>query len=341
MMVDWRIELAERSDACIARFVEANAGYTVDAVQPEYRGGTNHVTFGSFRGQPAVYKYFATSGRWANEHFCLNHFAHTGLVSRIFHSLQDTLIVMARLPGQDIWTTLGEGKLEPERIRDLSAEIGRAIGRLVLVPLPPVGPGYCPIRDFREIMWSPDLSDTVDRYLARGRRARESAEVYRVPFFSESLALIERELRRIPERRHVLFHEDIFNQRVENGVFHGFYDLEMCRFGTEEMQLGVAVDLCGPGRLDWDQLIEGYEETTRHSLSADDHLAILAMEHFYHLIRICRWGGWDGDPGNAAGMDDSVAEAATYLSRMAESCRTLAHRVKISEWFPSLAGLRE
>ncbi|MEK7767012.1 MAG: phosphotransferase, partial [bacterium] len=334
----WRIELAQRSDACIAEFISANPGYAVDPVQPQYRGGPNLVTFGSFHGQPVVFKHYVDSGRWANERFCLNHFARTGLVPRVLHAIEDTLIVMTRLPGEDIGVALADGKLGPERIGELSAGIGGAIGRLVQVPLPPIGPGYSPIRDFRVIVCTPDLSETVGRYLAAGRRARESAAVYRVPFFSESLALLEWELSRIPERRRVLFHEDIFNQRAEQGVFCGFYDFEMCRLGTEEMQLGVAVDLCGPGKLDWDRLIEAYEEETKQTLSAERHPAILAMNHFYHLIRICRWGGWDGGPDNVAGMSESVDEAATYLSRMRESCRTLAHRLDLAEWFPSLGA---
>ncbi|MEK7477200.1 MAG: hypothetical protein AAB152_16360 [Candidatus Coatesbacteria bacterium] len=339
-MADWRAELVIRSDACIARFIEKNPGYAVDAVQPEYRGGTNMVTFGTFRAQPVVFKHYYDSSRWANELFCLNHFAHTGLVPRVLASVENVLIVMARLRGQDIWAALADGKVGPERVGELSAGIGMAIGGLVLVPVPPAGAGYSPVRDFRVIKCSPDPANTVRWYLAAGRRARESAEVYRVPFFAESLALLERELSRIPGRRWVLFHEDISNQRVEDGVFRGFYDLEMCRPGTEEMQLGVAVDLCGPGRLDWDRLIAGYEETVHRTLSADQYLAILAMEHFYHLIRICRWGNWDGSPGNVSGMNESVAESATHLSQMKEACRTLAHRIDLAEWFPSLRSHR-
>jgi len=337
-MADWRVELAQRSDACIARFMETNPGYTVNAVQPEGRGGTNLITFGSCRGQPVAYKFFVTPGRWANEYFCLNHFARTGLVPKVLDSVENTLMVMTRLPGQDIWIELADGKLGSERVGDLSAQVGKAIGGLAMVPVPPVGTGYSPIRDFREIRWGTDLSETVGWYQAAGRRARESAEVYRVPFFSESLGFLERELPRLPEWRRVLFHEDIWNQRVEDGVFRGFYDFEMCRLGTEEMQLGVAVDLCGPGKLAWDRLTEGYEGTTGRTLSADDYLAVLAMEHFYHLIRICRWGGWDGGPDNAAGMNESVAEAATYLSRMRDACRTLARRVDLARWFPSLGA---
>lgn len=335
-MADWRGELEERSDACIAEFIAANLGYAVDAVQPQGRGGTNLVTFGSFRGQPVVYKHYYDNGRWANELFCLKHFAHTKLVPRVLDAVDNTLIVMTRLPGQDIMATLAEAKLAPEQIDELSAGIGRAIGQLVLVPLPPIGPGYSPIRDYHAIKWNPDLSETVAWYLTAGRRAIEAAEAYRVPCFSESLTLLERELPIISGRRRVLFHEDISNQRVENGVFRGFYDLEMCRLGTEEMQLGVAVDLCEPGKLDWDRLISGYEEATHRTLSADLYLAVLAMEHFYHLIRICRWGDWDGGPGNASGKNESVAESTEHLSRMREACRKLTQHFDVAKWFPSL-----
>ncbi len=62
------------------------------------------------------------------------------------------------------------------------------------------------------------------------------------------------------------------------------------------------------------------------------------MGLFFHLIRIVRWGGWDGGPEDTAKMNESVAEAEVHLSRMRENCRTLAHRVPLAEWFPSLAG---
>ncbi len=88
----------------------------------------------------------------------------------------------------------------------------------------------------------------------------------------------------------MLFHEDIFNMTVRHGEFQGFYDLEMCRQGTESMQLGVVVDLCEKGKLDWASIQSGYEAEVGRRLEKPELLSVLAMNHFYHWIRICRWG---------------------------------------------------
>jgi len=98
---------------------------------------------------------------------------------------------------------------------------------------------------------------------------------------------------------------------VAGDRFVGFYDLEMCRLGTEAMQLGVGLRLCAAGPLSWPQLLAGYGSQTGQRLEARDVSAALAMHHFYHWVRICRWGTWDGHP-DAGGHR---AAAADYVER--------------------------
>src|SRR5262245_28144415 len=97
MTSDWRVLLAQQSTAAVAQFVAANPDFSADAHQPDYRGGTNYVTFGRYGQQPIVFKYFVRKERWQNEQFCLQHFASTGYVPLLLASVPDQLLVMTRL----------------------------------------------------------------------------------------------------------------------------------------------------------------------------------------------------------------------------------------------------
>src|SRR5437764_12084227 len=97
------------------------------------------------------------------------------------------------------------------------------------------------------------------------------------------------------------------------------------------MQLGVAVSLCGPSKLSWDALRAGYEPEVGYRLREDDLDSILAMNHFYYWIRVCRWGHWAGNPEEQEHRQASEAEAGGFLVRMQEACRTLRRTVPLAE----------
>lgn len=47
----WRKELQERAEAYLSRFVAENPACSMDEDQPEDRGGTHLITYGSFQGR--------------------------------------------------------------------------------------------------------------------------------------------------------------------------------------------------------------------------------------------------------------------------------------------------
>ncbi|MBC8228105.1 phosphotransferase [bacterium] len=343
MPEDRRIELERQSNAALETFVTKNPKFSIDAAQSQYRGGTNFITFGHYDQQPIVFKYFLhkTNYRWQNEYFCLRHFARTGYVPRILAVVPERLIVMTRLPGDNFGGVALTKQLNPDQRKQVGYEIGSALALFAQTPLPAVESGYSPVSDFKCIEWGEDLRELLKRYLLLCRGVQEVIDAYQTPFFTESLMLIESQINVIDKQPHILFHEDVSNLNIYQGVFQGFYDFEMCRLGTAAMQLGVGVGLCSPdwlddGYLHLGSLLEGYQSTAGRELSCEDYLSILAMSHFYHHIRVCRWGMWDGDPTQEHHMLASSDDAVAHLGGMREACEVLKDWVNLSRWFPSL-----
>ena len=295
-----------QSDAAIAAFTSGHPECGVDTDQPAYRGGTNRVTFGRVGDRLIVFKYFVTPDRYANELACLRHIGPTGLVPEVL-ATSERLIVMSRLAGTGLHT------VSPPDAPALSEQIGRALGRLgrLALPEPAASSGYSPARDFTAILWGRDVHAALRAYIDRSRNVLDVLPRDLVPFFGASLDLVESHADWVAAQRPILFHEDVHNLTVAGGRFVGFYDLEMCRLGTEAMQLGVALRLCAAGPLSWPRLLGGYERQTGRQLDPRDATAALAMHHFYHWIRICRWGLWDG----SASAGDYRAAAITYAER--------------------------
>ncbi|HEX2033596.1 MAG TPA: phosphotransferase [Chloroflexota bacterium] len=334
--------LLVEAEAAVAAFVAGRPEYSVDACQPANRGGTNRVIFGARAGEPGeavVFKYFVTPQRWRHELACLRHFGHTGLVPRVLECVPPRLLVLSRLPGHD----LDLAGLDAAQVGALSREIGAALAVLAGTPLPAQAPGedgYSVVRDFDPLLWGEDLRAVVARYAAACRGIQRRVPAYRQPFFAGSLDLLEAQVEGLDRQRRVLFHEDIANLRVEGARFRGFYDLEMCRLGTEAMQLGVALGLCGPGGLDWGELVAGYQAGTGTELTPGDMLAALAMEHFYHWTRICWWGRWSGEPGAVERWRAAEDGAAAHGRAMRRACRVVRGGVPVEAWSgpPSASG---
>lgn len=298
-------------DADVRAFIEANPSYTVAAEQPAYRGGTNHVTFGRRGREEVVFKRFCHASRWANELFCLRHFERSGLVPQVLDAVEDRLIVMRRLGGDDLMAVIRNA--EPLRAR-LSQSLGHALARWCREASPPARSAV-----FGVIPWDPRPSAAVTHYLRLSRAVQRSIPAYREPDFDASLRLIENRLGALDAERRVLFHEDISNTRAEGDRVLGFYDLEMCREGTVSMQLGVALNLCGAVGLDWGKVRSGFETSTGVCLSDEDLDSVLAMSHFYGWIRICRWGFWDGSPASGHHLEASAREARAWRERFSHA----------------------
>jgi phosphotransferase family enzyme len=333
MSADTVDRLLQEAAFTVGRYVEQHPGCTIDIQQPDYRGGTNRIILGSCQGQPVVYKYFVTSKRWMHEHSCLCHLASTGIVPRILDAVPKRLLVLEWLAGGDGLGYIADGSATPLHVQRLSRQVGQALGKLAHTPLPAEQDGYSPVRDFTGLHWSPSPSEMLGFYLTTSRRIQSVIPAYADRFCDRSLTLLDAQVTRVDQERQFLFHEDIWNLRVDGDRFVGFYDLEMCRLGTESMQLGVALELCGPDRLDWGHLQRGYEAEVGHHLEEADRIAALAMNHLYHWIRVCRWGEWDGDPQQADLLQASTVDADHYLTRMKAVIHVMGEHVDLARWF--------
>lgn len=330
-----RNALIARSAIVLEEFVRHHPHYSIDVDQPVARGGTNLVTFGHAGKQPVVFKYFIRPYRWTHEYFCLRHFAQTGYVPQVLQVVPEELIVMTRLPD----SLVGAAAL-PEKAK-VSYEIGQAVATVVQWPLPTAENRPLIQSEFEQFAWRSDLGELMRDSLARCWRIQEQVLAYQTPFFTESLTFAEQQIDFIDQQPRILFHEDIPNFCVAQGRFQGFYDLEMVRIGTEALQLGVALDLCrnqqsGEEWMGWSDFLQGYQATTGRTLSTTDFQALLAMNHFYYHIRLCRWGKWDGDPTQTASLHFATSKATHYLHMMKMACYQVREWVDLPRWFPSL-----
>ncbi len=316
----------------VAEFVADRPDFLLDPDIPT-QGATNRVFYGRHNETPIVYKYFGFPPRWRNELYCLRHYAGTGVVPAVVASIPDKLIVMSRLPGHYVTRKAELTSMTADQIAALSRQVGRAIGKLADTPLPGPDATDCPPRDFQIILWNSDVRAAIESYLAICRAVRRVIPEYGGRFGERSLHFIASHIDAASAMRGMFFHEDIGNAMALDGEFVGFFDLEMCRIGTVAMQLGVALCLCGAGRLDWSELTGGVTRQTGIEISPDGQLAILAMHHLYHWIRACRWGWWDGSPGSdhhAAAARD----ASHHCGRMAEAVELIRPYAPVSDWFP-------
>ncbi|MCB0064524.1 MAG: hypothetical protein KDE19_20515 [Caldilineaceae bacterium] len=337
MAADERRELIQQSKATLDQYVRQHPQFSIDSWQPEYRGGTNFVTFGHLGEQPVVFKYFVRTYRWAHECFCLRHFAETGYVPKILDVVPERLIVMTRLPANND----DNAQLHLAERQQISYQLGQAVATFVQWPLPTAENRPVCDSEFEQFAWRSDVGDLVRQCVTLCRQIQQALPVYQIDLFTESINLVEQQIDYIDQQPRLLFHEDIPNMCVYRGQFQGFYDLEMVRIGTEALQLGVVVDLIKPHWQDeqwlvWPDFLQGYQATTGRSLDERAFAAILAMNHFYYHIRICRWGKWNGDPAQTASLHFAKTMAPGYLKAIKTACYNLRQWVDLKQWFPSL-----
>jgi hypothetical protein len=96
-------------------------------------------------------------------------------------------------------------------------------------------------------------------------------------------------------QKRLLYHQDAMNMHFSESRFMGFFDLEMCRVGTEAMQIGslwYLFALYGA----WHDFVQGFAATSGRKLGKSDLAAGRTFAHFLVWRYISRYGRWHGSP---------------------------------------------
>jgi hypothetical protein len=262
-----------RADDHLAEFLETSTDYSLDGEQPDWLKGTHLVTFGTYRGQPAVFKYYDGDSRKGDEKRALELFAPTGLVPRIFAET-DMMLVMERLPGLTMYEM--EKDLTPAERNQLYYRLGEAVAKIV-----ETAPGREEAtrvgRTFRAAdqrdLYSTSYNDLTVLYreagttpffditLARAWRVLRDRDVPHKETLTRSLKALQRNRDAILSWPGFVQMDDFHTNNImtDGRNIRGFIDLEMTRSGNEVLLLGAALgNICHwPER--WPSFRRGYE----------------------------------------------------------------------------------
>ena len=319
MEVDaWREKLQERGEAALAAFVGAHPEYSVDDKQPECRGGTHFITFGSCRGEPVVFKYYDGDPRKGHEKTALELFAPTGLVPRLCPHDTEVLLVMERLPGVPMHEA--EQSLTPAGRDHLYCRLGAAVAKVV--DTQPGGDLTTPpttafrAADEREFYNTPfgalnvlyrqaDTATFFDITLARAARVLRDRDVPHKETLARPLAAL------VQNRDAILaypsfIHMDDFhanNIMADGARITGFIDLEMTRYGNEVLLLGAALSSMRRRPECWLSFRRGYEEARNSPIDGTMLSLVRSAAPFSTWIRFTWYWSTDDLPWWATDMD--------------------------------------
>lgn len=319
MNVDaWRRELQERGDAAIAAFVNAHPAYSVDDEQPECRGGTHFITFGSFRDEPVVFKYYDGDPRKGHEKRALELFAQTDLVPRLYPDDTDALLVMQQLPG----VTMDEAKkrLTPAEHDELYRQLGAAVATVVdtrpggdTVARPETAFRAADERDFCNTPFhaltvlyrEAGTATFFDVTLARAAKVLRDRDVPHKETLARSLAALTQRRDAILAYPSFVHMDDFHTNNImaDGPTITGFIDLEMTRPGNEVFLLGAALSSMRRRPASWRSFRSGYE--TARGTAIDDAMLNLVRTAapFSTWIRFTWYWSTDDLPWWATDMD--------------------------------------
>lgn len=293
-----RRELQARSDTALAALAEASPEYTIDDDQPECRGGTNFITFGTLQGQAIVYKYFDYLPRKRQEEKTLRLYAPSGLVPTVYPADTDAILVMERLSGSTL--TEAEGRLTQDQVKRLYYQIGRAIARIVdIAPGAtsdgqydlPAKPGF----DY-EFYCRSSVCALFDTVMERATRILHDNDVPDADVLDESLTSLRQNRNAIVSYRSFVQMDDFHSHNiiVDDTQLRGFVDLEMTRYGNEVLLLAAALvmTLDKPGL--WASLRRGYEDSRGRPIDSRTMSLATIAGPFSQWIRFVWY--WTTDP---------------------------------------------
>jgi hypothetical protein len=273
-------------------YIAAHPEYTRQGVPQPGQGSTNRVVFCRLGEATVVFKVFCQRERKQREIFAFHHWQHTGLIPALVDDVDETMLVMAHLPGVYLHQSRQE---EPAPLfYRASYATGHAIGTLSRVPLSTAD---------RATFESRFYGDTgpLEAYLGRiaelGRSIQARDPDFQDAFWRDNLDVIECQLSYLYARPRILYHQDVSNLHVLNGRFVGFLDLEMCRVGCAAMQVASALNMLNGEQTAWEPFRAGWEAATGEPLGLERRQATLAAYSLLQWREISRYMSYDGTPG--------------------------------------------
>lgn len=301
----------------VERFVQDHPQYRVDANQSGSQSVTNYVIFGHRKDhsgdQRVIFKYFCRDERKQRELFALRHFAATGLVPQLLEDEGPRLIVISYISG----TFLPRPEDDPAAFQAVDRQVmGRTLGaataQLVNTPLTAEA-----AQEFENRFYDGEtLPAYLQGILQASQAIHQRVACYQGELFGRSLALIEENLPFILAQPRLLYHQDAANMHFVGSRFSGFFDLEMCRVGTEAMQIGSLGHVMAPYGVQ-DGFTQGFADVTGRVLNAEDWAASRAFAHFMVWRYISDYGDWQGEPLPPEQMAEVVAQAEGHRQTLA------------------------
>jgi hypothetical protein len=264
------------------------------------------VIFGTRNSEPVIFKYFCTDERKARELYALRHFAPTGLVPTILAEEGARLVVQSRIPGG--WLPDPDyPKYSSVDAYQAGYSLGQATAKLLATPLTTEDADNYENRYYEGWNMKNYLRDISEA----AALIHAKIPAYRGPLFTESLAAIEATLPYLMSQPRLLYHQDAMNMHFVESTFAGFFDLEMCRVGTEAMQIGSLWTVFATHN-NWSAFVQGYAGPSQRLLVEIDFNAAKAFADFLVWRYITRYGRWRGDLSEIADPSTIEADAVSY-----------------------------
>lgn len=305
-----RAKLKTLAFPAVERFITNHPEYTISPNQSGSEGNTNYVIFGQRHQEPIIFKFFCTDERKEREVYALRHFGSTGIVPTLIADVDERLIVQSRIPGG--WLPNPDNPAYDRVKPDLAGDsLGNATATFLSVPLSEEEAHNFESRFYEGLT----LENYFRTILDASWLIHQRVMAYGSPLFAQSLATIEANLPYILSQKRLIYHQDAMNMHFLESHFAGFFDLEMCRVGTEAMQIGSLWYTFALHR-NWDSFAEGYATISQKALDENDFSAAHAFAHFMIWRYISRSGRWRAEPNDTESLAQDEGSASEYAQSL-------------------------
>ncbi len=321
MYDDFLIQQRKRADTHLAKFLAENPEYLIADYQPQWLKGTHLVTFGTYCGKPAVFKYYDGDPRRKHEKTTLELLLPTGLVPKIYGET-DVMLVLERLAGSTIHDM--RESLNPEEWAQLNYQLGGAVAKVVKTA-PGMKAAASSKRSFRasdhrdfyntpydaltELYREADTAAFFDTTIARSAKVLNDRNLPHKDILQRSLsALMENRdaILTFPSFVHMDdFHDN--NIMTDGSNITGFIDLEMTRSGNEILLLGAALSSMYQDARRWPSFRRGYENARGETLDMNTISLIRIAAPFSTWIRFTWYCSTDDLPWWAKEIDHRLS----------------------------------